>query len=399
MYSAKPHFSYLHHVAISRTRPLALLARQRPSSNARYHQPARTRSTYTPTAAKMSTMARRTTLHDIPSELLESLLVVQPPATLCAVASTSRLLRAAAADPGLWRTVARRTLSVDAANVQELRAAADQLVCAWSARAGALVHGVPVHFRKRFTAVRERGATSLVRIRSARDDAALAMGTSDDHGPAPALEMDFALHKNGPLPVDGFVARIVAAPVPATRSPPASPTRSPRISPPSTPRLVPRFPRPSELRSAGERRRKLAAADANTGDAVSANAHVLLNGEEIGTHHLAELCVFGWTDIHLPARLLRKKPQMNTLAVEYVAENSNAAYWLKSVRIVPTVLPMQDSPPKEENVPLRHVRLPNHDASFHGAFGDHDSHVHKNSSISRRHSVAYSRFERLNLGC
>lgn len=370
-----------------------------------------------PKAVKMSTTPRRTTLQDLPIELVESLLVVQPPATVCAVACTSRALSSAVNSPYLWRSVARRTLRVEATTAAELRAHADHLVCAWWAAAGALVHGVPVHFRRRFTAVRARGAATLVRVRASSDDAAFAMGCADDlagaHAPPPALEMDFAFASNSAFPVDGMVARIVGAPVPAAtqpRSPPVSPTRSPRTSPPSSPRFgmrsrtlaAPRLPRASALRAAGARRR--AEASASAGDAVYANARILLNGELIATHHLNKLCTFSWIDVKLPANLLRIKPQMNTLTVEYDAGASNAAYWLMSVRLVPAMLPMPEKPSAEENVPLRHVKLSSHDAMHAlGSFGDLDSFVHKKNTLtirtSSRRNHAYSPFQRLNLGC
>ncbi|CDF38631.1 Cyclin-dependent kinase [Chondrus crispus] len=44
-------------------------------------------------------------------------------------------------------------------------------------------------------------------------------------------------------------------------------------------------------------------------------------------------------DVHVPPELLLTKPRLNTMAVEY-DRASRAAYWLKSVDVVPCILPL-----------------------------------------------------------
>jgi len=154
-------------------------------------------------------------LHDLPRDLLESLLVVQPATTVVAVSAASKHLRAVASSPTIWRTVARREFGHTISDVPDSSSAfgavAKSLECGWWAASGTLVRGLPVHFRKRFVAVRERGTTSLVRIRRDEDHAALVMGMqegSNVHSAPPALEMDFAFDhrdKKQPFPVNGMV--------------------------------------------------------------------------------------------------------------------------------------------------------------------------------------------------
>ena len=320
-------------------------------------------------------MARRTTrLSDLPPELLEALAVVQPPSTLCAL--TIALPHARLDNEAIWSRVCERTLgaSKPVPDATAALALARSLTCNWHAASGALVRGVPVHFRRGFIAVRERGSTTLTRIRSSSDASALVMGGPDDghgaHSPPPALECDFALSPTGPFPVDGMTVRVTGAPVPAqpsARSPPPSPlarsptARSPPIwTPLARAHFPPRLPSASALRAEGQRQRDALAAEAV--DDVCATFRVLLNGTAVATRSVDELCAFKSFEIALPARLLRRKPQMNTLCVEYVSGSSTAALWLREVHMVAAVLPLNDAP-RFENVPLRHVGRSVHEAA------------------------------------
>ena len=101
-------------------------------------------------------------------------------------------------------------------------------------------------------------------------------------------------------------------------------------------------------------------------DEVKATVRVVLNGTEVGRHTVSEQCAFKHVDLEIPATLLRCKPKMNTISVEYVEADSNASYWLKGVRVVPKVLPL-GAPEVIENIPLRHV----------GRYSDGTEHSHK----------------------
>lgn len=353
----------------------------------------------------MSTLS----LHDLPTEVLESILVVQPPATVCAVACASRALRDAVS-PVVWRSNTVRTLRVPADSAAETRSRANSLVCAWWAASGALVRGVPVHFRRGFVGVRQRGAASLVRIRSASEDAALVLGAPDDahgsHSPKPSLEMDFALNEAGPFPVDGMMVRVVGAPVPhSPPSPPSSPlARSPSSrpilpwaplarSPPGSPTFGvggPRLPRASQLRAEGARQRDVISS-ISSDDEASATVRVVINGTEIGTHTVSEQCAFKHVDLFIPSSLLRCKPKMNTILVEYIEAESTASYWLKEVRVVPKILPLANFE-VVENIPLRHVGRSSHGMD-HAHKGEHGS-THK----PRRGTAAAFSLDRI-MGC
>lgn len=329
----------------------------------------------------MSTIARCTTLQDLPPEVLESVLVVQPPAELCLLACTNKTI-SNCINSRVWSAVARRHLKAQAKSVDEARDAADRLICTWWAAAGALVRDVPVHFRRSFVAVRAR-AGSLVRIRSSDDAAAFVMSDTLLYGPPPALEMDFVFGTEGPFPVDGMVARIVAAAVPRepARSPPNSPSR---FSPRSINSMC----------------------CMNLGQDVVATARVLLNGIVLAEITLTDVCTFSTTDVTIPAALLHTKPRVNTLAVEYCTENSTAACWLKTVRLVPSVLPLSPVDNEPETVPLRHAGISSHRGIPHAMNAPNKFKHQPELGTSRsqmpkfvpHNQFAYSPTRRLNMG-
>lgn len=324
----------------------------------------------------MSTPARRTTLRDLPHEVLESLLAVQPPETICAAAQACRDLRNAAT-PAVWRKASTKMLRTPVASAKEARAQAETLVFGWRAAAGALVRGVPVHFRHGFRAVRPRGG-ALVRVRAAEDDAVFAMGTTLRHAPPPALELDFLLAADAPFPEQGLVARVVAAPVPRRdgfptgSTPPGSPPASPPVSPP-----------PAGMAAPGN-------------DEAKAAVRLVLNGVHVATHTADGMCRFDMDDFELPANLLRAN---NTLAVEFDGPASDAEYWLKAVRVVPKGLPFAPEEPIED-VPLRHVRLAPVRSQGYGGLVDRCGVPGGSFKIGSppRNRFAYSYFQRLNLG-
>lgn len=296
----------------------------------------------------MSTQSGRApTLATLPQDVTVQILERMAPRDIARYGTLCRSTAASAADPLVWAAAARRCLGVARHDLTPaaVRALAAMLVCRWSVATGLLVPGVAVHFRKGFSDIRARGGVEV----PVEEGGALCCYVVGDERrdhvvrvPVPRVEMDFSLVAAGPFPMAGMVLRVVhgseavsaadarhRASVGAQQRAAEHPTLTPQhldLGPPHF----------ATMHSAGGER------DVHMGP-TEARVSIKLNNITVVDKCAPEGFVFSTLDVPLPPDILRTKPRMNTLVIEY-HRSSTAPYWLKEVQIVPAILPL---PPVE----------------------------------------------------
>ena len=270
----------------------------------------------------MGTTPRGTSaaLPHLPHDVLLHILDRMTPAQTTLFSQLCTTTAAAAADPAIWASLARRHLGIapaqHALSAATLSSLAASLVSRWWLATGAFVPGVPVHFRKGFTEVHARGGVE----RDVADGSSVAAyvfgGRHRDAAvpvAVPAVTMHFFLDAAGPFPMEGMLLRLVHVSEPAPHDPPAFPSAFPPPAPP--------------------------APDARACAPDVARVRIVVNGSTLLACAVPAGDRLHVLDVHVPPELLLTKPRLNTVAVEY-DRASRAAYWLKSVDVVPCILPL-----------------------------------------------------------
>lgn len=176
---------------------------------------------------------------------------------------------------------------------------------------GAFVPGVAVHFRKGFAEVRACGGT-VVPLSDGGESAYVFGGRHAQLAipvHMPSLSMDFFLDPAGPFPVAGLGVRIV------------------------------HVAESGEEHSEGDSRGYVGLPASVQPPPDVARARIKLNDtvlEDVCLHVGDSLET---TQLVIKPCLLRTKPSVNTLTIEYDRQSS-AAYWVKEVLVLPTVMPM-----------------------------------------------------------
>lgn len=176
---------------------------------------------------------------------------------------------------------------------------------------GAFVPDMAVHFRRGFVEVRTLGGI-IVPFSEGGESAYVFGGRHAQLAvPAhtPSLSMDFFLNPDGPFPMGGLALRIVHVAEQAENY--RNNNHSEYVGLPSS--IQP----PSDI----------------------ARARVKLNETIIEDVCLNAGETFETVQVLIEPHLLRTKPSMNTVTIEYDRQSS-AAYWVREVLIVPTIMPM-----------------------------------------------------------
>lgn len=275
--------------------------------------------------SRLGAASPEATLPVLPQDVLFQILDRMPPAQIATYAQLNKAAFEAASHPSVWASAARRHLAVapehpvTSAALLEL---AQTLVCRWWLLMGTVVAGVPAHFRRGFSDVCTRGGLELP-IVSNESDTCYVFGPQYRHRIVPALTPGVTLHfffdAAGPFPVQGMRLRIIHA------------VRQPRFDDERTDDL----PRGmAHLSLSAPRYESVYTEPGEARVAIRVNSDTLFESFTPQGENFSVL------DIDVSPDCLVTKPRMNTICIEY-DRTSTAAYWLRDVSIVPSIIPPQ----------------------------------------------------------
>ena len=265
------------------------------------------------------------TLIHLPTEVQHSIFASLAPTQITSLAALTRSTTKVIADPHFWRVVSLHNLGTvpDEPSAKSVRKLADSLVCRWWLLTGLFVAGVPVHRRSGFCQVAVRGGVELPIVHPEKESCYVFGGQHEAAAiPVmnPSVSLCFYLDPAGPFPVNGMrLALVHTVEVPERDS-------DPNLSDLDLgPAAIENFMQPLVD--------------------PFASVTVRVNNKRLLHSFRPESGNFQVTHIQVPPDLLVTKPRMNHISVEY-DRDSTAAYWLKDVSIMPSILPL----PVEESL-------------------------------------------------
>lgn len=187
------------------------------------------------------------------------------------------------------------------------------------------VLNVPVHRRSGFCDISARGGVEIPIIPHKAPTCYVFGGRHEGAAVpvvVPAVSLCFFLETEGPFPVNGMRLAL---------------THAVENEIDDVPDLAHLSLGPSA--AVGEQTEQTS----SSAESLFASVRVKVNNQTLLSSCSPQSDIFQVTHVHVPADILVTKPRMNHISIEY-DRSSTAAYWLKSISIMPTVLP----PPAEE---------------------------------------------------